>query len=450
MILYFYIVISTLYQFVNTSFNCKYIAPQCVTVPPTVPPTASPTVPPTASPTASTTDNSWFMTGTNKNFVPQQIKIALDNKADTVLLTWTTIEKTTEYNCLIGDENQWHKRYFANDSKTYSTNKYTSPWIHRLKIDNLLHGKKYYYQCGHQSKSDLNYCSKRTFETATTTNTPFKFAIVGDIDRNQDSEETINNIAKNKQIKFLSIPGDLSYADEDEMKWDDFGTLFDYHSSEIFWMTGVGNHEANEKFISFQQRYFMPYESSNALEGNLYFSYNYDNVHIIMLSSETSFTESSQQFQWFMNHMKKINRLKQPWLFVFFHRPPYHSNQKHSTSGKKFIDIYEPHFIEYKVDIVFNGHVHAYERTFAMKQNSKNDCYQNIYSICPIYMTIGTGGRRLYKSWNKQPIWSEERIATFGYGTIEILNESVALHEFIFNDGTIIKSDITKLYPRIW
>ena len=83
--------------------------------------------------------------------------------------------------------------------------------------------------------------------------------------------------------------------------------------------------------------------------------------------------------------MKTIDRSKTPWLIVQFHAPIYHTYYTHYKEQECFASIYEPLFLLHGVDIVLNGHVHAYERTHPMYQYQLNPCG-------PIYLTVGDGG----------------------------------------------------------
>lgn len=69
------------------------------------------------------------------------------------------------------------------------------------------------------------------------------------------------------------------------------------------------------------------------------------------------------QWMWLKEELKRVQREKTPWLIVFMHVPIYNSNFAHYMEGESMRAVFESWFIEYKVDFVFAGHVHAYERS---------------------------------------------------------------------------------------
>ena len=85
-------------------------------------------------------------------------------------------------------------------------------------------------------------------------------------------------------------------------------------------------------------------------------------------------------------------------------------------------EVIEDILIDGKVDIVFAGHVHAYERTC---QAYKFVCSDG----APYYVTIGDGGNAegLATPWvEPQPSWSLYRQASYGSGDLTVYNATHA------------------------
>lgn len=168
----------------------------------------------------------------------------------------------------------------------------------------------------------------------------------------------------------LLLPGDLSYADYDQPLWDSFGRLVEPLASQRPWMVTQGNHEIEKialihthPFTAYNARWRMPYEESGS-DSNLYYSFNVVGVHVIMLGSYTDFDHTSSQYKWLRSDLKKIDRKKKHWIVVIVHAPWYNSNTAHqgepeSDDMKKAM---EDLLYQARVDVVFAGHVHAYER----------------------------------------------------------------------------------------
>lgn len=69
------------------------------------------------------------------------------------------------------------------------------------------------------------------------------------------------------------------------------------------------------------------------------------------------------QWQWLQEEFKRVDREKTPWLIVLMHVPIYNSNEAHFKEGESMRAAFEEWFVEHKVDVIFAGHVHAYERS---------------------------------------------------------------------------------------
>lgn len=179
----------------------------------------------------------------------------------------------------------------------------------------------------------------------------------------------LSNTAESK-YDMLLLPGDLSYADFNQPLWDSFGRLVEPLASQRPWMVTQGNHEIEkiplihgEPFTAYNARWRMPFEQ-NGSGSNLFYSFNVAGVHVIMLGSYTDFDPNSAQFKWLKADLQKIDRNKTPWTIVLIHAPWYNSNTAHQGELES-IDMkasMEGLLYQARVDVVFAGHVHAYER----------------------------------------------------------------------------------------
>lgn len=172
----------------------------------------------------------------------------------------------------------------------------------------------------------------------------------------------------------LILPGDLSYADLIHKRWDSFGNLVEPMASRRPWMVTHGNHEIEEiplirkkKFTAYKTRWIMPYNESGS-PTNLFYSFEVAGVHVLMLGSYTDFWHDSDQYKWLLNDLKKVNRAKTPWLFAVMHAPWYNSNKAHQkeSASEDMKKSMEELLYKARVDAIFAGHVHAYERFVSM------------------------------------------------------------------------------------
>jgi len=62
-----------------------------------------------------------------------------------------------------------------------------------------------------------------------------------------------------------------------------------------------------------------------------------------------------------------VDRERTPWLIVLLHAPWYNSNWAHQGEGDRMKASMEPMLYAAGVDILFAGHVHAYERSVIFK-----------------------------------------------------------------------------------
>ncbi|MED6171243.1 putative purple acid phosphatase 20 [Stylosanthes scabra] len=310
---------------------------------------------------------------------------------------------------------------------------YESGEIHDVVIGPLQPNTVYYYRLGDPPSSKVYQLKTPPSQL------PIKFAIAGDLGQTDWTKSTLEHVAKSN-YDMLLLPGDLAYADTIQNLWDSYGRLVEPLASQRPWMVTQGNHEVEKipvvhssKFTAFNARWRMPFEES-ASDSNLYYSFDVaGGVHVIMLGSYTDFEAGSSQYQWLQGDLKKVDREKTPWVVVLIHAPWYNSNEAHQ--GEKESDdmkaAMEDLLYQARVDVVFAGHVHAYERFTRVYKDKADNCG-------PVHITIGDGGNREGLATNyidPKPDISLFREASFGHGTLDMFNSSHALWSWHKNDN---------------
>ncbi|KAG9458954.1 hypothetical protein H6P81_003462 [Aristolochia fimbriata] len=357
---------------------------------------------------------------------PQQIHISVAGK-DHMRISWVTEDKSVP--SLVEYRRSARRKYEASATGEHTSYRfffYTSGKIHHVKIGPLLPNTVYYYRCGGIDIGEEELSFKTPPDTF-----PVELVVAGDLGQTEWTASTLAHIQKIGDYDLLLLPGDLSYADNQQPLWDTFGRMVSPLSRSRPWMVTEGNHEiekalipiiAPPAFTSYNARWLMPFRESGSTS-NLYYSFQLDaGAHIIMLASYADFDKNSAQYRWLQNDLDNVDRSKTPWLIVLIHAPWYNTNLAHQGEGESMRKAMEELLYRARVDIVFAGHVHAYERFTRVYDNEPNHC-------APVHITIGDGGNReglamLYKT-PPSPL-SLFREASFGHGRLKLVNQTHA------------------------
>ncbi|KAE9612334.1 hypothetical protein Lal_00022807 [Lupinus albus] len=363
---------------------------------------------------------------------PQQVHVSLAGKKH-MRVTWIT-DKSAPSTVEYGKSRGRYDAVAKGESTSYRYFLYKSGKIHHAVIGPLEDNSVYFYRCGGKGPELQLKTPPARF--------PISFAVAGDLGQSGWTNSTLDHI-KQCNHDVLLLPGDLSYADYLQHHWDTFGRLVQPLASARPWMVTQGNHEIEkipllkEGFVSYNARWEMPSEESGS-SSNLYYSFEVAGVHIIMLGSYADYDVYSPQYQWLKGDLSKVNRKRTPWLLAVFHVPWYNSNKAHQGEGDDMMKAMEPLLYAARVDLVFNGHVHAYERTKRVYNGKLDGCGA-------VHIIIGDGGNReglSSKYIYPQPKWSEFREASFGHGQFKIVNSSHAFWSWHKNQNDeSVKSD---------
>ncbi|KAH0971615.1 hypothetical protein GBA52_023771 [Prunus armeniaca] len=355
---------------------------------------------------------------TRSDLDPQQVHISLVGK-DHMRVSWVTDSKHGKSVVEYGKAPGKYNSKATGEDTSYKYFFYSSGKIHHVTIGPLEPATIYYYRCG---GSEQEFSFKTPPQKL-----PLEFAVAGDLGQTEWTNSTLEHIGS-IDYDVLLLPGDLSYADTHQRLWDSFGRIVEPYASKRPWMVTEGNHEIESfpiiyptGFKAYNARWRMPYQESGSTS-NLYYSFEVAGTHVIMLGSYVEFDAESDQYRWLQADLAKIDRKKTPWLVVLLHAPWYNTNTAHQGEGESMRQAMEELLYNARVDVVFAGHVHAYERFTRIYNNEADPCG-------PVYMTIGDGGNReglaLTFEEPASPL-SLYREPSFGHGRLRILNETHA------------------------
>ncbi|KAJ7553993.1 hypothetical protein O6H91_06G122600 [Diphasiastrum complanatum] len=406
-------------------------------------------------------DSPYFAVPPGDN-APQQVHITQgDSDGKAVTISWITPKAAGSSQVLYGTSPNAYTQSSNSTVSTYSYFTYTSGYIHHCLIKGLQPATTYYYKLG-----DDTYSREFSFVTppGVGPNVPYTFGILGDLGQTSDTVTTLQHYLKSQGQAVLYL-GDLSYADtyifplHDQRRWDAWGNLVENSTAYQSWIWSAGNHEVDttigedEPFKPFLNRYWTPYASS-ASTSQLWYSVQRASAYIIVLSSYSDYSADSPQWIWLEKELAKVDRTTTPWLIVVMHCPLYNSNESHQGEGDAMRALFEQWFIQYKVDIVLAGHVHAYERTNRISSvGCSSACTPVPNDSAPIYLNIGDGGNRegLSTSYiNPQPAYSAYREASFGHAILDIKNRTHAFWSWHRNqDGEPVIGDSLWITNRV-
>jgi hypothetical protein len=93
------------------------------------------------------------------------------------------------------------------------------------------------------------------------------------------------------------------------------------------------------------------------------FSFDYANTHWTVLDANATVDWTNRELtDWLVNDLAAAKGAT--WRFVSFHQPGFNSSKSHF--GEQYMRTLAPIFEAGKVDVVFNGHVHNYQRSYPL------------------------------------------------------------------------------------
>jgi len=299
--------------------------------------------------------------------------------------------------------------------------------IHEVVLEGLEPETQYFYRVESRTPAGTSYLSEPgTFKTAVKKETPYAFAVISDTQGNPKVSKQIAELAWGQRPSFLLHPGDLVSTGKNREHWlKHFFPGMRPLINHVPFYPVLGNHEQNAKHY---------YDYVSLPNPEYYYAFDFGNARFFMVDTNQKVNPGSTQFKWLE---KELVASKAKWKFVCHHHPPYSSDENDygnlwkSNQGshgdlraRELVSLYEKH----GVDLVWNGHIHSYERTWRILGGKA------VESGGPFYMITGGGGGGLETPAPTRPFFQNNVRRGHHYVMVHINGGTLELKAFTLDD----------------
>jgi alkaline phosphatase D len=296
-----------------------------------------------------------------------------------LILTLTTYDNCTKL-CTIEDINP-----------TYDSYAFSNRHYHVFKFKGLEQYQKYIFNCdGHIGDIIFPHNKLQT-----------KVVAFGDWSISPEGDRTKEYVSQHSYDAVIQL-GDLAY--DLHFENGDVGNRFMTWSTPVTekmpFMAVPGNHEGNDNFNNFINRYTLP---NKKILNNMYYSFDINNVHFVAVNTEYALKGCDQKMkEWLIKDLQETNAR---FIIAYMHRPMYCSfDDERCISETATLRSCIEDILKDRVDLVLAGHLHNYERSLPVYNNQvdssgvRDNTYIN--PKYPTYLICGSGGNSIGQTPN--------------------------------------------------
>ena len=340
-----------------------------------------------------------------------------------VAVLWTTVDETRVSEVRLGSDPEQLDRLFRGHSASYLG--LEGRVVHEVHLCGLEPGRTYSYQAGGPG----GWSDVASFSTAPLAGGDFRFAVMGDT-RSVDFALWAAAVkrAAADGVDVLLFSGDAVDLGLIQAQWDRWFSAPQPELASLPIIPANGNHDLiNVQYLS---QFALPRNEEN-------FAYRYGDALIVSMTD-------APLHDWNALYGRAKTYLEEAlsegadarWKILLNHRPFYSASTRHGQT-RELLDEWLPIVDRHRVDVVFNGHDHNYERSRPLRGDTVVGTGEGT-----IYVIAAGLGAPLYDNGAQWWTATSEKVSTYGIGEVTPDRFSFTAYRL---DGTVVDEfELTK------
>ena len=242
--------------------------------------------------------------------------------------------------------------------------------------------------------TDSGVLAEGTFRAAPVSPATFTFAVVGDFGSGTNNETAVASLIESWRPDFVLTVGDNAYPQglPGLLDRDIFGPYAAVMRRSA-WFPALGNHDVKTNGGKPEL------EAFHSLGNERWYRFNWGNTAVVVLDSNVSVAPGSPQLRFARSSLA----LPSCFRFAAWHHPPWEPPGNRVAPGfrRNIVPLVEKNGVQ----VVFDGHLHAYARS------------RRHHGV--VYVAVGTGGAELDDDAGELTIPSA-RVVQGRYGALRV------------------------------